>query len=180
MTQQTTPNHEIELSLLKKIQEQLRDLPEKQKTRYGAKEAVEFLYDDLKTALSKNYTMGEISEILMQSGWEIRENSLKYFLKMFRHEEKSDSDKTLKRKRKQNRKESKKQNEVINPETRSNELEHTHKTEPEEVTEKNKEPKVEQKKLPQKNVKDEKGKDQEKKAEGKNAYFELTPDTDDL
>lgn len=171
MTQQITPNNEIELSLLEKIQKQLKELPEKQKTRYGTKEAVAFLYEDLKTAMSKNYTLGEISEILMASGWEIRENSLKYFWKMFRHEEKKSSDSTVKKKKniasKKIRKELK-QTEKIEPKQNRETAEESAQAEL-----KNQTPKAAE------GMKG-KGQQKQKKTEEKTAYFELPPDTDDL
>lgn len=91
-----TGNREINLEILEKIRALLRSLPEKQKTRYATKEAVGFLYEEIQSALNKNYSMEEISELLRSSGWEIQENSLKYFWRLFRHEEKRNDTSTSK------------------------------------------------------------------------------------
>ena len=76
----------VSVKLLEKIQGLLMELPEKRKTQLEAKDAIAFLYQDIRSALEKDYTLGEISQLLQSSGWEITENSLRYFWKMSRLE----------------------------------------------------------------------------------------------
>ena len=76
----------VSVELLEKIQGRLMELPEKQKTQLEAKDAIAFLYQDICSALEKNYTLSEISQLLQSSGWAITENSLKYFWRISRIE----------------------------------------------------------------------------------------------
>ena len=76
----------VSVELLEKIQGRLMELPEKHKTQLEAKEAIAFLYQDICSALEKDYTLSEISQLLQSSGWEITENSLKYFWRISRIE----------------------------------------------------------------------------------------------
>ena len=81
----------ISVKLLERIQGQLMDLPEKHKTQLETKEAVAFLYQDISSALAKNYTLSEISDLIKSSGWELTESSLKYFCKISRTEKEKNS-----------------------------------------------------------------------------------------
>ena len=77
---------------------QFGKLPVKDKTRFEAKDAVAFLYKDIQMTLQKGYSMSEISEFIKTSiGWEISAESLRYFCKRFRMEERKGKNATQKK-----------------------------------------------------------------------------------
>ena len=87
----------VSVELLEKIQGRLMELPEKQKTQLEAKDAIAFLYQDICSALEKNYTLSEISQLLQSSGWAITENSLKYFWRISRIEKEKEKERNGKK-----------------------------------------------------------------------------------
>lgn len=181
-----TGNREIGLEILEKIRALLRSLPEKQKTRYATREAVGFLYEEIQSALNKNYSMEEISELLRSSGWEIQENSLKYFWRLFRHEEKRNDTSTsnnLKRlklkkdaKKLTPKKQKNKQNEEDHKaETQSADLLSNALNSTEDASQKKEKEKISIKKHPKITVNSGSG-----DVEKLNVHFELPPDTEEL
>lgn len=181
-----TGNREIGLEILEKIRALLRSLPEKQKTRYATREAVGFLYEEIQSALNKNYSMEEISELLRSSGWEIQENSLKYFWRLFRHKEKRNDTSTSKDLK---RLKSKKDEKKLTPKRQKNKQnEEDHKAETqsadllsnalnstEDASQKKEKEKISIKKHPKITVNSGSG-----DVEKLNVHFELPPDTEEL
>ena len=188
-----TGNREIGLEILEKIRSLLRSLPEKQKTRYATREAVGFLYEEIQSALNKNYSMEEISGLLRSSGWEIQENSLKYFWRLFRHEEKrndtstSNNLKRLKSKREEKKLLPKRQKNKQNEEDQKAEIESTELlsnvlNSTENVSQKEEREKSSIKKHPKVTVNSDAVEEvsEEPSPKAKDVHFELPPDTEEL
>ena len=69
------------ISLLRRIQEELVGLPRKQKTQYALLEAESFLHRWIHSALKKNYSVAEIDDVILNAGWpeELRETLWKFY-----------------------------------------------------------------------------------------------------
>ena len=93
----------VNVEVLKAFGAEIEKLPQKEKISYDIKEAVIFLRPFLNLAIEKNYTKDEIFALMEKVGWNISQNSFKYFWSLFLSEEeksgkkKNHSQKSLKK-----------------------------------------------------------------------------------
>ena len=83
----------VHIEILKALGTELENLPEKGKVMFDFKSAVVFLRPFLELAIKKNYTKDEIFQIMGKVGWNITQNTFKYFWSLFTLEEETSNKK---------------------------------------------------------------------------------------
>jgi len=75
----------VSFEILEAIHSLIAGLPVKEKKFYKTPEAVDYLFHDIHDAIvNKNYTIEDISEYFIASGWHISHTALKKFWRAFR------------------------------------------------------------------------------------------------
>ena len=84
-TSKVCPKGLVTFETLEAVHTQLAGLPVKEKKFFKTREAVEYLFKDIHDAIvNKNYTIEDISEYIIASGWHISRTALRQFWKCFR------------------------------------------------------------------------------------------------
>ena len=74
----------VSLQFLDKVKAHLRGLPEKPKELFELPEAANYIRKDITSALHKNYTQNDLSDVFFSLGWPQDDNSIDSFWRAYR------------------------------------------------------------------------------------------------